>query len=131
MRGLRRNRINPFVCEVAPGRASSNTLLPGARIRATDRSDVRVKRGTKLKLAREWVVGDEIGSGGFGRVYGVMSDGDEAVAKLVPKDPGADRELLFVDLNAIRNVVPVIDSGETAREWVLVMPRAERSLREH
>jgi serine/threonine protein kinase len=28
-------------------------------------------------------------------------------------------------------VVPIIDSGETADEWVLVMPRAERSLRQH
>ena len=90
-----------------------------------------MKKGTKLKLACEWVVGDEIGAGGFGRVYGVTSDGDEAVAKLVPKDPGADRELLFVDLGGVRNVVPVIDSGETADEWVLVMPRADRSLREH
>ncbi len=77
------------------------------------------------------IVGEEIGAGGFGRVYAVTSGGEEAVAKLIPKDPGADRELLFVDLRGVRNVVPIIDSGETADEWVLVMPRAERSLREH
>jgi serine/threonine protein kinase len=53
------------------------------------------------------------------------------VAKLVPKAPGAKRELLFVDLIGIRNVVPVIDSGETNDAWVIVMPRAEQSLRQH
>lgn len=90
-----------------------------------------MKKGTKLTLAREWTVGEAIGAGGFGRVYVVSSDGDQAVAKLVPKDPGADRELLFVDLAGVRNIVPIIDSGETADEWVLVMPRAERSLRQH
>ena len=31
----------------------------------------------------------------------------------------------------VRNIVPIIDSGETADEWMLVMPRAERSLRQH
>lgn len=48
--------------------------------------------------------------------------------KLVPKTPGAERELLFVELGKARNVVPLIDSGETADSWVLVMPLAERSL---
>jgi hypothetical protein len=54
-----------------------------------------------------------------------------AVAKLVPKAPGGERELLFVDVVGMRNVVPVIDSGETDDCWVLVMPRATKSLREH
>jgi serine/threonine-protein kinase len=39
--------------------------------------------------------------------------------------------LLFVDLGSARNVVPVIDHGETKDSWVLVMPRAEISLRQH
>jgi serine/threonine-protein kinase len=76
-------------------------------------------------------VGDQIGAGGFGRVYRVTSDDREAVAKFIPKDPGADRELLFENLEDVRNVVPIIDSGETKAEWVLVMPRAERSLSKH
>jgi hypothetical protein len=54
-----------------------------------------------------------------------------AVAKLIPKEPGAQREMLFADLAGVRNVVPIIDSGETEDAWVLVMPRAEKSLREH
>jgi serine/threonine-protein kinase len=39
--------------------------------------------------------------------------------------------LLFINLDGVRNVVPVIDSGEHADHWVLVMPRAEKSLRAH
>jgi hypothetical protein len=47
-----------------------------------------LKKGASLALAREWVIGEVIGVGGFGRVYAVTSDDEEAVAKLVPKDPG-------------------------------------------
>jgi len=86
----------------------------------------------RLKLKREWVLADRIGKGGFGQIYAAhSSDITSAVAKLVPKVPGAQRELLFVDLTGVRNVIPVIDSGETEESWVLIMPRAERSLREH
>src|SRR6266536_5089369 len=86
----------------------------------------------RLQLKQEWTLGDRIGAGGFGKVFAARSKaGDEAVAKLVPKAPGAERELLFVDLAGVRNVVPVIDSGETDDAWVIVMPRAERSLRQH
>jgi len=53
------------------------------------------------------------------------------VAKLVPKEPGAERELLFEDLGGARNVVPIIDSRETDDCFVLIMPRAEKSLRQH
>jgi serine/threonine-protein kinase len=61
----------------------------------------------------------------------VSAAGETAVVKLVPKAPGADRELLFVDLAGVRNVIPVIDSGETDDAWAIVMPRAEQSLRQH
>jgi eukaryotic-like serine/threonine-protein kinase len=53
------------------------------------------------------------------------------VAKFVAKAAGAERELLFADLRDVRNVVPIIDQGETDDSWVLVMPRAEKSLRRH
>jgi serine/threonine protein kinase len=87
----------------------------------------------RLKLAREWDVGGRIGGGGFGHVYAATSTDPSVgpcVIKLVPKAPGAQRELLFVKLDGVRNVVPIIDSGETGDNWVLVMPRAEKSLRE-
>jgi serine/threonine-protein kinase len=80
----------------------------------------------KLKLAREWILADRIGGGGFGQVYAAKSaEGDSAVVKLVPKAPGAGRELLFVDVGGARNVVPIIDVGETDSHWALVMPRAD------
>ena len=80
---------------------------------------------------RSWSLGSEVGSGGFGVVVEAASEGmGQCVAKFVPKDAGAGRELLFVDLDGVRNVVPVIDSGEADDQWILVMPRAERSLRD-
>ncbi|MGW1991281.1 serine/threonine-protein kinase [Embleya sp. NPDC001921] len=85
-----------------------------------------------LKLdGREWRPGPALGSGGFGKVFEVTSAmGDRAVAKLFPKDPGADRELLFSGEN-VRNVIPILDRGEHDGNWVIVMPRAEKSLRDH
>lgn len=75
------------------------------------------------------------GEGGFGTVYEVeATDGTRAVAKFVPKAPGAERELIIGDsLRAaeFRNVVPVIDRGEHDNSWVLVMPRADKSLAQH
>jgi eukaryotic-like serine/threonine-protein kinase len=86
---------------------------------------------SRLLLQREWMLGDPVGSGGFGKVYVAHADGEgPAVAKLVPKARGAQRELLFVDLTGVRNVIPIIDSGETPEHWVLIMPRADESLRQ-
>lgn len=88
--------------------------------------------GTQLRLERVWTLGDRIDGGGFGQVYFATSDdGEEAAVKLVPMVPGADRELLFSNLGDVRNVIPIIDSGEHEGFWVLVMPRAEMSLRKH
>lgn len=81
-----------------------------------------------------WRIGAEIGRGGFGLVCEASSsdfDGD-AVAKFVPKVDGAEREMLFGDdLDGVRNVVPVLDRGETDDDFVLVMPRADKSLSDH
>ena len=87
----------------------------------------------QLKLEQHWTIGERIDGGGFGEVYAASSPdyGSPAVAKLVPKAPGAQRELLFVDLANARNVVPIIDRGETDNSWVLIMPRAAKSLRQH
>jgi eukaryotic-like serine/threonine-protein kinase len=85
-----------------------------------------------LQLGRFWTLGEKIGGGGFGKVYLAKSaDHESAVVKLVPKAPGAERELLFADLTGVRNIVPIIDQGETEDSWALVMPRADKSLRQH
>jgi serine/threonine-protein kinase len=89
----------------------------------------------RLKLEREWELGAPIGAGGFGQVYAAALVDDPSagpfVVKLVPKAPGAQRELLFANLGSARNVVPIIESGETDDSWALVMPKAEKSLRQY
>ncbi|MCV7062825.1 protein kinase, partial [Mycolicibacterium vaccae] len=50
------------------------------------------------------------------------------------KEPGAERELLIGAANEAakhRNVVPLLDDGEHDNNWVMVMPRADRSLAQH
>ena len=82
-----------------------------------------------LRLDRTWSVGELVGSGGFGRVHMVESDGSaHHVAKFIPKDPGADRELLFRGLSDVRNIVPIVDTGEWDACWIIVMPKAVMSL---
>lgn len=83
-----------------------------------------------LHFNRRWELGARIAGGGFGTVYEADSEGVVGAAKFIPKDPGARRELLFPDhVGSARNVVPVIDSGETETHWVIIMPRAKESLR--
>ena len=54
---------------------------------------------TKINLERTWQIGPQLGEGGFARVFLAQNeDGDPAVVKLVPKEPGTQREMLFVDL---------------------------------
>ncbi len=49
-----------------------------------------------VQLEREWTVEGLVGEGGFGHVLAASSPdfGGGAVAKFVPKAPGAERELL-------------------------------------
>lgn len=89
-------------------------------------------RTMKLALNKEWVLGARIGGGGFGAVFeAANAAGEQAAVKLVRKEPGSDREMLFTDLDGVRNVVPIIDSGGHEDQWALVMPRADKSLRDH
>lgn len=85
----------------------------------------------EVQLGRRWKLGKQIGDpSGFGKVYEATSeDGTVGVVKVIPKQPGADRELLFEDLDGVTNVVPVVDRGETNGSWLMAMPRADRSLR--
>ena len=84
-----------------------------------------------VQLRNRWRVGEPIGRGGFGAVFEAQGeDGTAAAAKFIPKTPGASRELLFESLEGARNVVPIVDSGETHDDYVIVMPRAQKSLRQ-
>lgn len=90
------------------------------------------KRVTTIQLNRAWRLGNQLASGGFGRVHEAEADdGSAAVVKLVPIAPGASRELLFEELSGSPNIIPIFDSGEWEDYYVLVMPRAEKSLRKH
>lgn len=85
-----------------------------------------------IALTRVWQIGEPLASGGFGRIYEAKADDDSAaVIKLVPKAPGASRELLFEELSGLPNIIPILDSGEWKEYYVIVMPRAEKSLRQH
>jgi serine/threonine-protein kinase len=89
-------------------RGKTTVLFAVNAVSAGCPNEVGGEGNQRQALSSEWVFGEVIRAGGFGRVYAVTSDGEDAVAKLVPKDPGADRELLFVNLGDIRNVVPII-----------------------
>ncbi|WP_128774453.1 serine/threonine-protein kinase [Actinomyces oricola] len=79
-----------------------------------------------------WEVGDKLGAGGYGLVREAWRDGvKRAVAKLVPIEPGAQRELLIGTSTDLPHVVPVLDSGEYDGMYVLIMPRADYSLRQY
>ena len=85
-----------------------------------------------IALNHQWHLGEQIGEGGFASVYRAWADGqDPSVVKLIPKYPGAERELLFEDLSGVLNIVPIVDAGEWHNKWVLVMPEADRSLRDY
>lgn len=83
-----------------------------------------------VPLSRDWQIGDAIGKGGFGRVHEATDGQIKAAAKFVPKAKGADRDLLAEELSDVPNVVPILDSGEFEDDYVIVMPRAEHSLRD-
>lgn len=87
----------------------------------------------EIQLRRRWTLGGRIGdASGFGKVFeATCEDGSVGVVKLVPKEPGAAREMLFEELAGVPNVVPIVDVGETDDAWALAMPRAETSLRAH
>lgn len=88
--------------------------------------------GQEVHLHHAWRIERQIGFGGFGHVYAARSDDDVAgVVKFIPKAPGAERELLFEDLDGVPNVIPILDRGESEDYWLLVMPEAEQSLRDY
>jgi hypothetical protein len=83
-----------------------------------------------IELQRIWEIDERIGGGGFAEVFAASDGTNDAAAKFIPKEPGAEREMLLADVGDARNVVPVLDFGEAADFWVIVMPRATKSLRD-
>ena len=87
---------------------------------------------SEIPLEQVWKIDTQLGRGGYGKVFKAQSEaGQPGAVKLIPKEPGAQRELLFEDLDGVTNVMPILDRGEFENSWVLVMPLAEKSLREY
>lgn len=85
----------------------------------------------QIELNSTWTIGHQIGNGAFGRVLDASGPQHSCVAKFIPKEPGAERELLFENrLAGARNIVPIFDSGEHLEDWVIIMPKATKSLRD-
>jgi eukaryotic-like serine/threonine-protein kinase len=95
--------------------------------------------GTELELTRKtWRVISPLPAddSAFGDLYIVEDEQHyEAAAKFIDRAaPAAEREVLIGVANEAaqhRNVVPVIDYGEHDDAWVLVMRRAEVSLKKY
>ena len=107
-------------------------LLPSARTSNNAEQLLKMSQFPPPRIQGQthvWSIGERIGSGGFGKVFWAESNDYKAhVAKFTEKTPGAEREIRFADLPDLKNIVPVIDSGETAGHWFIVMPKADMSL---
>lgn len=80
-----------------------------------------------IRLNQGWRLGTQLGQGGMAQVFVAEAEGKPpAVVKLIPKDPGADRELLFEDLAGVPNVIPILDRGAAGKYWALVPASAVR-----
>ena len=77
---------------------------------------------------RVWKLGAQLNRGGMGQVFDAEGSNPPSVVKLVPKAPGAERELLFANPEGVPNIVPIWDQGEWNGYWFIVMPRANFSL---
>ena len=134
--GLRTRLPRPGVMQTLPPLSSERLWLVQAGRHQTSSSSIYRRLSVAdrtIKLGKyEWVLGDQIGGGGFGQVFEAAAAEVEqsAVVKLVLKVPGAQRELLFVDIDEARNIIPVLDAGENASHYGLAMARAEKSLRQ-
>ena len=87
-----------------------------------------------LNGQQRWVIGERLAAGGFGEVFTATRLGeDEAsyVVKFVSIEPGAERELLYQATPGVRNVVPLVDFGQSGNKYFMIMPRAELSLHDH
>lgn len=82
-----------------------------------------------VQLADRWEIIGPIGDNpGMSTVFEVARGGERAVVKRVRKFAGGDRDLLVMDLENCRNVVPIVETGEDDDELLLRMPKAETSL---
>ena len=117
--------IEEFVARV------SDDIIPAVPNRTFANSGIAKEM---VRGERTWTLGELLGVGGFGRVHKATSGDTEAAVKLIPKSPGAKREVIIAatlaeEREGMSNIVPILDHGETAEDYFLVMPLASESLR--
>jgi eukaryotic-like serine/threonine-protein kinase len=87
---------------------------------------------TQFHLSQVWTVIGRIGDRpGMSEVYEVVGDGVHAVVKKIKRLPGAERELLVLDVGDCPNVIPFDEVVETDSEILIRMPKADKSLNQH
>ena len=108
------------------------TAWPGGPATFGDGRERSVKEITLAGGVWKLDLSDLLGSGGFGHVYGGFApNGDPAALKVVRSGPSSQRERLVAPgASGLANVLPIWAHGELNGEYVLAMPRADRSLRE-
>lgn len=80
--------------------------------------------------AEVWKIGELIGEGGAGRVYAATDPaGQRAAAKFVIGGNTSKREFEFSKLSNATHVMPILATGAHQGNLVILMPRAETSLR--
>jgi hypothetical protein len=115
--------IGPIV-DVPPDQSEYPAVIPAV----DDPSSAASGQLGVVRGERVWKLGDQLNRGGMGQVFEAEASDPPAVVKLVPKAPGAERELLFANPDGVPNVVPIWDKGEWNGYWFIVMPRADCSL---
>jgi serine/threonine-protein kinase len=120
----------PWVDEIAPivDVAPDESEYPAVAPAVNDASSALSRQLGVVRGERGWKLGDQLNRGGMGQVFEADGSDPPAVVKLVPKAPGAERELLFANPEGVPNVVPIWDKGEWNGYWFIVMPRADCAL---
>lgn len=113
-----------LIVGVAPDEYEYSAVIPAV----DDPSSAASGQLGVVRGERVWKLGGQLNRGGMGQVFEAEASDPPAVVKLVPKAPGAERELLFANPEGVPNVVPIWDKGEWNGFWWIVMPRADCSL---
>ena len=114
---------SPPIHDLSPAESDYATGTQWIGDQTTASGGLGVVRGERV-----WKLGDQMNRGGMGQVFAAEGSDPPAVVKLVPKAPGAERELLFANPDGVPNVIPIWDQGEWNGYWFIVMPRADCSL---
>lgn len=85
-----------------------------------------------ISLSKDsWRIETQIESRAGCLYFGQSGAGVKGVIKVILSGPPAEQEILARRVKGIQNIVPIIDSGALNDYCIIVMPRAEKSLKEY